>query len=235
MRIAVTRPEEDAGPLTAKLEGLGHEVVMAPLLAIIPRDNVIIPDLAWQAIAVTSANGVRALPVGHGLTRFRTLTVGPQSLKAARAAGFTAEAHGGDVHGLAAFIRAELDPRAGPVLYLSGSETAGDLEAQLTGAGFDCRRVVLYDAVPAATLGAAGDALRHGKLDAVLLYSPRSAKIWRSLVAAAGCDAEAARLQHLCLSRNVAAALPDAWSRLIAATPDEAAMLGLLEQVGGTL
>ena len=150
MRVAVTRPEEDAGPLTAKLEAMGHEVVMAPLLTIRPRDGVAIPDLPWQAIAVTSANGIRALPPGHHLTSFRTLTVGPQSLKAARAAGFNAEAHGGDVDGLAAFIRAELDPAAGPILYLSGAETAGDLEAQLAAAGFDCRRVVLYDAAPAA-------------------------------------------------------------------------------------
>ena len=111
MRIAVTRPEEDAGPLTAKLEALGHTVVMAPLLEIRPRDRVTIPDLPWQAVAVTSANGIRALGTGHGLTSFRTLTVGPQSLKAATAAGFRAEAHGGDVNGLAAFIRAALDPK----------------------------------------------------------------------------------------------------------------------------
>jgi len=90
MRVAVTRPEEDAGPLTAKLEALGHTVVMAPLLEIRPRDGVTIPALPWQAIAVTSANGIRALPAHHQLTSFRTLTVGPQSLKAARAAGFDA-------------------------------------------------------------------------------------------------------------------------------------------------
>ena len=81
MRVAVTRPEEDAGPLTAKLTAMGHAVVMAPLLAIRPRQGVTIPGLPWQAIAVTSANGIRALPAGHGLTEFRTLTVGPQSLK----------------------------------------------------------------------------------------------------------------------------------------------------------
>lgn len=235
MRVAVTRPEEDAGALSAKLESLGHEVVMAPLLAIRPRDDVTIPNLAWQAIAVTSANGVRALPAGHNLTRFRTLTVGPQSLKAARAAGFTAEAHGGDVNGLAAFIRAEFDPKAGPILYLSGAETAGDLEAQLTSAGFDCRRVVLYDAAPADALGPVDGPLREGTLDAVLLYSPRSAKIWRGLVERAGLDAEAARAMHLCLSRNVAGALPENWNARIAARPDEAAMLALLEQCRGTL
>lgn len=235
MRVAVTRPEEDAGPLTAKLAAMGHEVVMAPLLTIRPRENVAIPRLPWQAIAVTSANGIRALPPGHDLTSFRTLTVGPQSLAAARAAGFDAQAHGGDVNGLAAFIRGELDPKAGPILYLSGAETAGDLAAQLAAGGFDCHRLVLYDAAPAMTLGAAEDALRAGRLDAVLLYSPRSAKIWRGLVEVAGLGAEAARLRHLCLSRNVAAALPADWASAISASPDEAAILRLLDQSGRTL
>ena len=235
MRIAVTRPEEDAGPLTAKLAAMGHQVVMAPLLTIRPRAGVSFPDLPWQAIAVTSANGIRALPAHHQLTSFRTLTVGPQSLKAAQAAGFAAEAHGGDVNGLAAFIRAELDPQAGPILYLSGAETAGDLQGQLAAAGFDCRRVVLYDAAPAETLGAAEDGLRAGAIDAVLLYSPRSAKIWRGLVEQAGLSPQAARLRHLCLSRNVAAALPEAWNSTVSASPDEAAILRLLEQSGRTL
>lgn len=230
MRVAVTRPEEDAGPLTAKLVAMGHEVVMAPLLTIKPRDGVAIPRLPWQAIAVTSANGIRALAPGHGLASFRILTVGPQSLKAALAAGFAAEAHGGDVNGLAAFIRDTLDPNAGPILYLSGAETAGDLEAQLTAAGFACVRVVLYDAAPSDSLGDAEGALRQGTLDAVMLYSPRSAKIWRGLAEAAGLGAQAARVHHLCLSRNVAAALPDGWETEVAASPDEAAILRLLEQ-----
>lgn len=235
MRIAVTRPEEDAGPLTAKLTALGHEVVMAPLLTIRPRAGIPIPDRPWQAVAVTSANGIRALPEGHGLAQFRTLTVGPQSLKAAQAAGFTAEAHGGDVNGLAAFMRAELDPKAGPILYLSGTETAGDLAGQLAAAGFDCTRLVLYDAAPAQSLSGAEQALRDGAIDAVLLYSPRSAKIWRALVDAAGLGTAAGHVRHLCLSRNVAGALPEGWPAAIAATPDEAAMLRLLEQCGGTL
>ncbi|MFN4140313.1 uroporphyrinogen-III synthase [Aestuariivirga sp.] len=235
MRIAVTRPEEDAGPLTVKLGALGHAAVMAPLLAIRPRQGVAIPALPWQAVAVTSANGIRALPSGHDLHGLRMLAVGPQSLKAATQAGFTAEAHGGDVDGLAAFIRSALDPNAGPILYLSGAETAGDLAGQLASAGFDCRRVVLYDAVPAGSLGAAETALREGSLDAVLLYSPRTARIWRSLVEAAGLGGAAGKVIHLCLSRNVAAALPGAWPVRTAAAPEEASMLALLDQIGGSL
>ncbi len=233
MKIALTRPEEDAGPLKAKLEAMGHEVVMAPLMTIRPRTNAAIPSRPWQAIAVTSANGIRALPEIDHLKTIRTLTVGPQSLKAALARGFAAEAHGGDVNGLAAFIRAELDPKAGPILYLSGAETAGDLEGQLAAGGFDCHRAVLYDAVPAERLGEAEDALRHGSIDAVLLYSPRTAKLWLQRVAEAGLLHNAARIRNFCLSRNVASVLPEGWAKEVPGTPDEQAMLALLAETGG--
>ena len=234
MRIAVTRPEEDAGPLKARLEAMGHQVVMAPLMTIRPRAGVVIPERPWQAVAVTSANGVRALPEGHGLGKFRILTVGPQSLKAAAAAGLAAEAHGGDVNGLAAFIRSALDPGAGPILYLSGAETAGDLEGQLRAAGFDCHRAVLYDAVPAQGLGAAEAPLRRGEIDAVLLYSPRTARIWMQRAHEAGLAPRAAHVRNFCLSRNVASVLPEGWARSIPETPDEQAMLALLAQTGGS-
>ena len=229
MRIAVTRPVEDAMPLMAKLEALGHQAIAAPLLTIKPRANVSIPDIAFQAIAVTSANGIRALDQPDQLKSLRTLTVGPQSLAAARALGFRAEAHGGDINSLAAFIRSELDPADGPILYLSGAETAGDLEAQIKTAGFACHRVVLYDAIPAQSLGVAEPLLQSGTLDAVLLYSPRTARIWLQLVSAAGLQQKVEGMIHFCLSRNVAAVLPEAWTTATAASPDEAAMLALLE------
>ena len=231
MRIAVTRPEEDAGLLGAKIETMGHEVIAAPMMSIRPRRDVTLPELAYQAIAVTSANGIRALARPDRLKSFRILTVGPQSLAAARALGFSAEAHGGNVSGLAAFIRAELDPATGPILYLSGAETTGDLEGQLNAAGFDCRRIVLYDAVPSPTLGQAESAIREGRLDAVLLYSPRTARIWQGLIAAAGLADQTAELRYFCLSRNVAAVLPEGLKVQIAASPGEAALLALLEQI----
>ena len=231
MRIAVTRPEEDAGALCRKLEALGHEAIVAPMMTIRPRHDVNIPDLAYQAIAVTSANGVRKLARPERFKSFRMLTVGPQSLAAAKSLGFAAEAHGGDVNSLAAFIGAAFDPAAGPILYLSGADTAGDLEGQLMSAGFDCRRAVLYDAVPASTPGQAESAIRESRLDAVLLYSPRTARIWQGLIAAAGIAQQAARLRYFCLSRNVAAVLPEGLDVHIAASPEETALLALLEQI----
>jgi len=226
MRVIVTRPGEDGERLAAKLTALGHAPILSPLMAIVPRENVPIPLRPWQTIAATSANAIRALGGAGNLAHIPILTVGPQSEAAAKAAGFgTASAHGGDVSGLAAHIRGTMTPDQGPILYLSGAETSGDLEGRLTAAGFDCTRVILYDAVPARDLGEAPEAFSHPHDLAVMLYSPRTARIWASLAEAY----EPAQVAHFCLSANVAAVLPQRWVKRIAATPTEDAMLALLE------
>jgi uroporphyrinogen-III synthase len=232
MHVLVTRPEEDAAPLAAKLAARGHRVTCLPLLRIVPRRTVDIPRRPWQAVLATSANGIRALSGHEELKSIRILTVGPQSLAAAHAAGFAkAEAHGGDVDGLAAFVAANLAPAAGPLLYLSGAETSGDLAGRLASLGFACHRAIVYDALPVADPEPLAKALAGA--DAVMLYSPRTALIWRDLVTEAGQLAEAARPTYLCLSMNVAKALPDHWSIKVAMSPDETAMLALLEETPG--
>ncbi|MGQ0486701.1 MAG: uroporphyrinogen-III synthase [Hyphomicrobiales bacterium] len=226
MKLIVTRPEEDAGPLLAKLAALGHQAIALPLLKIVPRPGIAIPGRDYQAICVTSANAIRALGKAARLAAVPVLTVGPQSLHAARQAGFTeCEAHGGDVRGLADFIVRKLDPALGPLLYLSGAETSGDLEGRLGKAGFDVTRLVLYDAV--AIAHAALPSLRDH--DGVLLYSPRSARLWAALVRQAGHQEAALSLAHYCLSANVAAALPPSWPTSVAESPRETAMLALLD------
>jgi uroporphyrinogen-III synthase len=235
MRLIVTRPEEDAGPLKSRLEALGHEVTLAPLLRIVAREGIDIPDLGYQLAVATSANGVRSLQANDHVKSIRILTVGPQSLKAAQESGFGhAEAQGGDVARLAAYIIANFRPEAGPVLYLSGAETAGDLQGSLQAVGFEVDRVTLYDAVPATSLGVAAEALRHQNADAVLLYSPRTARMWAALVDAEDLGDQALLPDYLCLSENVAAALPETWRRHVAAAPQDAHMMALLEQIQGT-
>lgn len=235
MNIIVTRPEADGKLLKPKLEAMGHSVILMPLLHIVPRERVFVPKLPYQAVIATSANGVRALRGHEELKSIRVLTVGPQSLEAAEVAGFArAEAHGGDLNGLVAHIRNALHPAAGPLLYLSGNETAGNLEGQLTEAGFQCRRSIVYDAVQAKEAGPAEAALRERTADAVLLYSPRSARIWCKIMWDAGLAEHAAEAYYYCLSRNVAEILPRAWPRSVAKSPDEGALLALLEPPPGT-
>jgi uroporphyrinogen-III synthase len=229
LRIAITRPAEDAVGLRARLEALGHQTILAPLLTIIPLSGVTIPDAPWQAIAITSANAVRAAPAAmrERLHTLPMLTVGPQSAQAARQAGFTdIQEAGGDAAGLAQHIAASRDPGRGPILYLSGREQAADFAGVLGKCGFAVTRAVLYDAMPAKILP---PDIRES--EAVVLYSPRTARIWVELGGRAALDLAAVR--HFCLSANVAAILPAGSSIIVAARPTESAMIEAIGRDGG--
>jgi uroporphyrinogen-III synthase len=222
MRIIITRPEEDASPLAAKLQALGHEAIILPLIKIIARQKYEIPKRNYQFICLTSANGVRVMEDVSELQNILVIAVGPQSMLAAQVKGFANIAmEGGDVIGLVKYIVENLKPVDGPLLYLSGSETSGDLEGKLKLAGYDIDRVITYDAVPAQVSPTALNA------DAVMLYSPRTAKLWRQSIENLGLDVS--HMKHICLSANVAANLPQSWNTRVAAHPTESAILQVLD------
>ncbi len=229
MKLLVTRPLDDAQPLAEKLEGLGHEAVILPLLQIQARDSVSIPQGPFQALCVSSANGLAAkadLSPHHHVPFF---AIGPQSALEARRQGFDhVHDKGGNVEGLVRVMCRSLQPENGPILYLSGSETTGDLEGKLKAEGFTVTRVIVYDAAPCALPDLAQ---QLAGVDGVLLYSPRTTKLWATQVKQARCEDRAKALTHFCLSANVAANLPQGWVKRISRTPDENGMLTLLDQV----
>src|SRR5439155_23013853 len=107
----------------------------------------------------------------------------------------------GDVAALAAMIVGAADGLDGAVLHPGALEPAGDLLGPLAAAGLTARRLALYESAsrrPAAATLAALDSLA-----AVLLHSPRAARILAGLLA----DHPAPRLRALCLSAAVAASL----------------------------
>ncbi len=225
MRLIVTRPREDAEPLKAKLEALGHQTILSPLLTIVSRNDITIPADDYQLIALTSANAIRCLSHTPHLAKLRQLpvmAVGPQSALAARQTGFSriTEA-GGDGAGLARHIIANAKPKMGPVLYLSGRDTASDFAGVLERADFTVRRVILYDARAAQTL-----APETARAQGVLLYSPRTARLWLDL--ARRHDVEAKTMVHYCLSPNIAAILPDGFVTRIAPRPTEESLLEII-------
>jgi uroporphyrinogen-III synthase len=237
MRLIVTRPRQDARPLARRLEALGHEVLLAPLLSIRLTARLTIPERDYQAVLITSANGARAISGRPELARLKgakALVVGPASAAAAARVGFTRiEQADGDVAALVGSAIAVLRPAGGPVLYVSGAVTAGELEAKLEAAGFDVDRVVAYEARPAERLPkACVAALAAGKADGVLLFSPRSARIWAALVSAAELTDAAAQLTHYCLSENVAGAmlggLGAAVATQVSPLPEEASLLAMI-------
>jgi uroporphyrinogen-III synthase len=237
MRILVTRPREDAAGLVAALAARGHEALVEPLLTIVPRDPVDWPPghERAQALLVTSANGVRAFARLDGRRGLPVYAVGDASATTARDLGFAAvTSAGGDVNDLAALVRDRVDPAAGPLLHPAASRLAGDLQGMLAAQGFSVLRAVLYDARPAGALSPESTrAINAGSLDAVTLFSPRTATAFASLIAAAGLAPACGRIAALCLSPAVAAQIGGlAWRAVIvAAQPDQAALLDVVDDL----
>lgn len=231
-RILVTRPEEDAAPFAEILTGLGHEVHLDPLLTVRLREDALLDTSGAQALLFTSANGVRAAARLTGERRLPALCVGDATARAARDAGFAAvESASGDVHGLAALVRATSRPDAGPLLHVAGTVSAGDLAGDLATSGFDVRRAVVYEAVAAERLSSETQAaLAARRIDAVTLFSPRTARTFARIVQEAGLGSMLDTLDLLCLSQAVADVLHALPRRrlLVAAEPTQTALIDLI-------
>lgn len=245
MRLIVTRPENDSTELVAALKATAQDVMQIPLLEIEFFEDVAIVTDNLQAVLITSANGARGLAKNTALaelTGLKVVCVGPASRAAAQKAGFrdVATAEPGDVSGVVEFVISNLDPNAGDLLYASGEKTSGDLVGQLTAKGFGVRRTVLYKAKRARQLPLiAEQQIETGQVDGVLLYSPRTAKIWLSVTQGVISPARLSELHYYCLSANVAAVLYKSLGNsadvTICETPDNNAMIAAIShQQAGT-
>ena len=82
MKIVVTRPEGQERDLVGRLEGLGHDVVHCPLIAIEPLGDEPIDVSGYDWIVVTSANGARELLRRSRGTMPRVAAIGPATAEA---------------------------------------------------------------------------------------------------------------------------------------------------------
>jgi uroporphyrinogen-III synthase len=230
MRVVVTRPRADAERTAAALRARGHDVLVAPLMRVEP----IAVDLGgeWSALAITSANAPNAVagnPAHDTLVKLPLLAVGRRSAEAAQQAGFTdITSADGDVRELVRLIEASRRKGEGPVLYLAGEDRAGDLVAELLARGMAVEMRVVYRAVTAPLPESLIEALKARAVDAVLHFSRRSAENYVVGAKSAGVVGPALAVRHLCLSAQVAEPLAGASHIMIAARPDEAALIELL-------
>ncbi|HEX3674565.1 MAG TPA: uroporphyrinogen-III synthase [Rhizomicrobium sp.] len=235
MRILVTRPQYAADATSETLKALGHDAIVAPLMKIRFRDGDALTLDGVQAILATSGNGALAVARRTARRDVPLFAVGKQTAGAARAAGFTTvRSADGDGADLASAAARWARPDGGALLHAAGAQTKGDLAAALTSRGFTMRTEILYEAVAATSLPApANEALRNGTLDAVMLFSPRGARVFAELAERAGLGTACAGVTALCISQASAQALGDLAFRaiLVAKRPDQDGMLAL---VGGT-
>lgn len=232
MRVLVTRAEDQGRATKARLEAAGLDGVMAPLTRIVLDGDVPLPLDGVQALVVTSLNGVAALALSEEAERLRALplfAVGDKTATAARARGFARVASAaGDRDALAGLIARTLDPAAGALLWAAGADRTADLAEALEAAGFEVRTVEVYRAEAVATLpdGVAAD-LAGGRIDAVAVYSPRSAEILVEALRARGFSPASSRFRIHAISDAAATPLRRAgYDRIVVAEkPDESGLL----------
>ena len=215
MHVVVTRPQP--GATAARWRGRGATVTVAALLDVAPR-AWLPPAVPPAAVAFTSANGVRLAGAGaapyHDLPAF---AVGAATARAATDAGWRDVRDGGGT--AAALFAAAAAAGVGTLLHLAGADrVAAAVPAGLTVIVREVYAATLLDLPPhVAAL------LDGGRVDAVLLYSPRTAAHFAAQADAAGIDR--GRVALAALSPAVAAAAGGGWRRVaVAATPDDAAL-----------
>ena len=235
LHVLITRPRAQATALAGELEARGHTVLIEPLLTIEPIADVGLSLDGVQGVVLTSANAVPALTAAA--RHLPTFAVGTATAAAARRAGCAdvTEAEG-DAASLAGLLAERCRPDDGAFLHLSGAEIRGGLAERLADAGFELRRHVVYRAVAAGALSpAAEDALAQRSIDAVLLFSPRSAKILVQLLTKSGLATYMESTVAICLSRAVAEPCRMLrWQSVrVAERPEWRALLERLDAAGG--
>jgi len=239
MRLLVTRPEPDATALKAQLIGMGHEVLVEPLMQVVfhPIDPQEVDLSEAQALVATSRNGVRAVAksaLGPAAVGLPIYVVGPGTAATARALGFSDVLQGPrDAAGLIGFMAEHADVNAGSLIYLAGETKSRDLGGELRRLGFHVQEPIVYSIKAAAAFSAAAVARFEAEdIDGVLLMSAETAKTYSRLILAHGLAQKIRRTRHFCLSREVARglALTGAQHVSVASQPDLKALIALVAQ-----
>lgn len=226
-RILVTRANPGAMRTAQVLARKGLMPIVEPLFVLEPIPEADLPE-EFDALAFTSANGVR---MAAGLTQQRDLPVycvGASTAEVARTLGFTeVYSADGDVVALEKLILKD-QPPGSIIVHAANEEAIGDLADHLKAAGLEAVHVPVYRG---ASVEAPGSILTQhlsgdSWLDAALVHSPRAARILASFLEE---TPQHAPLPVAAISTKAAAPLRDLVPMIeVAAKPDEPALLAAL-------
>ncbi|CAI8371936.1 MAG: hypothetical protein CME93_09095 [Hyphomonadaceae bacterium] len=189
----ITRAQPGAAETAVLVSQLGLQPIVSPALLLAASPDVTLPDLgAYSGLVFTSANGVRFFAERHAGRALTAWCVGPATLAAAAAAGFSdRHASAGNANDLAALIMRSRPASAGPLLHIANRAARGVLAEQLTRNGYKVTFCPLYHAKPAASLSSeALQAIRRGRRCHLIIHSAKGADAFCQL-------AEDLTLDHL--------------------------------------
>lgn len=203
MLALLTRPLEDSRRIADLLKKRGIESCIDPLMEILYYDAE--PDLnGIEGLLFTSANGVRAFCRLEGDRSVPVYAIGNQTARLCQEMGFQKiENASGDVASLIQLVKSKC-PAKSSLFHAAGAVHTGNLSQELSGLGFKVRRQILYEAKEAVAFSNDTIAyLRKDAFDFLLLFSPRSARIFNRLAREIGIFS-LPRSRILCLSQAVA-------------------------------
>jgi uroporphyrinogen-III synthase len=235
-RILLTRPRAASDLLAATLAARGYDVLIEPLIDIVPTEASL-PDLGtYDALIFTSANGVTAFADRSGDRCLCSYAVGGATADALLADGFSDVRVGtGDAPQLADLIARERSAGA-RLLHIGGKDISHDFNVLLSHTHLIVDRIVLYEAVAATAFSKRlVEALYACTIDVVLLFSARTATLFATLIDEAGLADSCRKMDALCLSPRVLDAVSHLpWrSADTPARPTAEAMLALLDRPSG--
>ena len=227
--MLVTRPEPDASETAARLFALDIDTLVEPLLIAETLTTTLPVAEGFGALAVTSANALRAIHDRGELPRFLKLplyAVGDRTAALAKTFGFAKVVSAqGNLDALVSLLaHAGL---SGPILYPAARQQSGDLAKALAPHGVMVITAPVYATNPVARLSpAAHGGIESGAISAALFYSRRTAETFARLAAG---FRDKAKLGVLCIAEAVAEPLLAAhFVRVgLADHPSEEAMLAL--------
>lgn len=205
-RIVVTRAQEQAGGLVARLRELGAEPVICSAIAFAPPEDAAALDAAVARIAqydwliLTSANGVRALlermrAQGRGPEALRGLTVGAIGPATAQTlAEYGVQAQFVPSVYVAEGILAEIGDVAGRRVLLPRADIArAELALGLRARGALVDEIAAYRTVPGPGARDLPDLLRRGAVSAVTFTSSSTVRYLLDSLEAGGLERAEAR------------------------------------------
>ena len=211
--IWITRPAlEKDDWLSQELIKQGKQVHHFPLLDVM-FEAVDFSHLEQpEALVVTSRNGVRgAVAAGLPAAWFELplFAVGRSTGEFASQMEFQRVRVPSSEGGVSRLIDFILQERAALTaqrfLHVRGDQVAGDLKAGLGAAGLCVDEVLTYRMVERLELDQITmDFLKNGRLQEVVLLSPRTAQVYGAIMQVSGMVAEMGRMRHFCLSSAVA-------------------------------
>jgi len=182
MNILVTRPKESAHPLIIRLQELGHQVTIDPLIHITPldpKDLLKSFPVSFEAIITTSQQAIRCLSNLTSRRDFTLWCVGSESAKVATELGFqniqTGQGSSEDLlDKLLTNIAPSLDK---PLIHVSGDVIRVDMVKALHDKGYPAQNVIVYKTREATALSVENTKCyksKHFRCSSLLFSSNRS-------------------------------------------------------------